>query len=207
MELFFFVEGACGYTQKQGYGLETAAVSPTLFSEGAACGACFEIKCINSPEWCTPGQPSITVTATNLCPPNSAQSNDDGGWCNPPRAHFDLSQPAFLKIAQYKAGIVPVQHRRVPCNKVGGIRFTISGNSYFTLVMVWNVGGAGDVQSVQVTESQQVMNVPLPLGAPPSWQFGQTFEGKNFRFSSKPASGVIRQNIDLEDKCVDVANT
>ncbi|KAG0607310.1 hypothetical protein M758_8G018600 [Ceratodon purpureus] len=145
--------GACGYqnTYALGYGSMTAALSTALFQGGAACGGCFEIKCIpprSGKNWCFSYAKSIIVTATNLCPPGST-----GGWCNPPRAHFDLPMPAFLTLAQKTGGVAPVAFRRVRCLKKGGVRFTVGGNPYFLMVLISNVGGVGDIRSVKIKGS------------------------------------------------------
>ncbi|EFJ29025.1 hypothetical protein SELMODRAFT_410512 [Selaginella moellendorffii] len=148
--------GACGYGNMyhEGFGVETTALSTVLFQNGASCGACYELKCHQDPKWCRPGNLSITVTATNFCPPNPARKSYRGGWCNYPQQHFDLSMPAFVHLANRTAGIIPVIYTRVECKRQGGIRFTMRGNKWFILVMISNVGGAGDVRSVVVKGSR-----------------------------------------------------
>ncbi|KAJ8498057.1 hypothetical protein OPV22_008609 [Ensete ventricosum] len=143
--------GACGYGDLYGtgYGTNTAALSSVLFSDGYGCGQCYDIRCSGAPA-CYAGSPIVTVTATNLCPPNWAQPSDNGGWCNPPRVHFDMAKPAFNQIADWHAGIVPVMYRRVACAKTGGIRFQLQGNAYWLLVFVTNVGGGGDIAGMWV---------------------------------------------------------
>jgi len=146
-----------------------------------------ELRCAGGDRGsCAPGGAATTVVmATNLCPPNYALPNDAGGWRNPPLRHFDLSQPEFLRIATYREGIVPVAYRRVPCRRRGGIRFTVNGHPYFNLVLVANVGGAGDVRldgqplSFRVTTSDR-RSVVSYNAAPPGWAFGQTFTGAQF---------------------------
>ena len=77
-----------------------------------------------------------------------------GGWCNPPRPHFDMAQPAWEKIGVYRGGIIPVIYQRVPCVKKGGVRFTVSGHDYFQLVLPTNVAAAGSVRAMDVLGSK-----------------------------------------------------
>ncbi|GAV89267.1 LOW QUALITY PROTEIN: Pollen_allerg_1 domain-containing protein, partial [Cephalotus follicularis] len=82
-------------------------------------------------------------------PPNWVEDSNVGGWCNPSRAHFNMFKLAFMKITQWKDGIVPVL---VPCIRSGGLDFAFQGNGY-RMVYVMNVGGGGDIANMWVKGS------------------------------------------------------
>ncbi|KAL2472662.1 Alpha-expansin 12 [Forsythia ovata] len=204
--------GACGYenTYEAGFGVNTAAVSKVLFKGGQACGGCYQVMCNYrlDPKWCLRRRAVVTVTATNLCPPNN-----HGGWCDPPNSHFDMSMPAFFRIAkQGNEGIVPVLYRRVPCKRRGGVRFTLKGQSNFNMIMISNVGGSGDILNAWIRASKTRTWIPINRNwganwqsnmdlrtqtlsfkitlvdgktleffnvVPSSWKFGQTFASRN----------------------------
>lgn len=136
MSPWIFADGACGYANvfSLGYGTMTAALSAPLFNAGMTCGACFELQCVNS-EACYPGNPKLIVTATNLCPQGS-----NGGWCDAPKYHFDLAQPAFATIAQTKNGWFPVQFQRWASLSTSLLCFAKIIPSITILCMRWHTG-------------------------------------------------------------------
>ncbi|XP_030551259.1 expansin-A9-like [Rhodamnia argentea] len=185
--------GACGYGNlfEQGYGLKTTALSTVLFRNGATCGACYAIMCIHSP-WCLPDRPVIRVTATNFCPPNYTRATEV--WCNPPQKHFDLSMPMFLKIAHYRAGIVPVAFRRVRCDpKRGGIRFEMKGNEWWLMVLVYNVGGDGQVVDVKIKGTRTGW-VGMSRNWGQNWQTWVVLRGQALSFRVTTSDGKVIQS-------------
>eukprot|EP00249_Psilotum_nudum_P014198 c24715_g1_i2 orf=658-1398(-) len=184
-------DGACGYgNQVTGYGTITTAVSMPLFNEGITCGACFEIRCSND-GGCLSGEPTTIVTATNLCPPGS-----NGGWCDPPKVHFDLSEPAFSRIARVPYGHVTVSYRRIPCLREGGVHFSINGHTFFNLVLITNVGGAGNVVAVAIKGSHTGwMRMERNWGQ--NWQNGGNLSGQALSFQVTTSDGKTLTSYDV----------
>uniref|UniRef100_K7MUX6 Expansin n=1 Tax=Glycine max TaxID=3847 RepID=K7MUX6_SOYBN len=160
------MQGACGYGDlyQQGYGLETTALSTALFNNGQTCGACFEIMCVNS-QWCIPNAGPIK--------------------------HFDLSMKMFTKIAIYKAGIIPVMYRRVPCNKSGGVKFEMKGNPYWLLVLLYNVGNAGDVTQVSIKGSSNTGWQSMSRVWGQNWVTGSNLVGQALSFQVTTSDGKM----------------
>uniref|UniRef100_M1AX89 Alpha-expansin 12 n=1 Tax=Solanum tuberosum TaxID=4113 RepID=M1AX89_SOLTU len=188
--------GACGYDNPYhaGFGVNTAALSSALFRNGQACGACYTVRCNRQLDrkWCLP-HGAVTVTATNFCPPNN-----HGGWCDAPRQHFDMSMPAFLRIArQGNEGVVPILYTRVACKRSGGVRFTLKGQSNFNMVMISNVGGSGDIKSVSIRGSRTKTWLPMYRNWGVNWQSRNDLRSQTLSFRVTLVDGKTMEFINV----------
>ncbi|CAD6251158.1 unnamed protein product [Miscanthus lutarioriparius] len=178
--------GACGYGNlySQGYGTRTAALSTALFNDGASCGQCYKIACDRkraNPMFCKPGV-TVTVTATNFCPPNYALPGNNGGWCNPPRPHFDMAQPAWEKIGVYSGGIIPSCTKGAGSIKSMDVK-TSNSNSWIPMARNWGANWhslaylTGQMLSFRLTDTDG-QTIEFTNVVPQGWKFGQTFASK-----------------------------
>ncbi|RVW22224.1 Expansin-A2 [Vitis vinifera] len=185
--------GACGYgdLHKQGYGVQTAALSTVLFNVGRHVGLVSK-----SNVWMIHRGASEGRHHSWLQPPTCALqvAMEDGvihlvNTLISPSLHFfrlpSTRLALFRSVSQVTCSLTHfflIVTRMVPCKKKGGIRFTISGNPYFNLVFIWNVGGAGDITSVQVKGDRKLKWTTLKRNWGQNWETDAMLVGESLTF-------------------------
>nr|CCD17875.1 expansin [Micrasterias denticulata] len=140
--------GACGFANYPSVATLQAGLSETLYRNGAFCGSCLRVACVNSPQ-CIPG--TVTVQVTNLCTASNASAAMS--VCVDGNPAVNLQPEAWDKIVKSRSpGVASVLFQQISCaSPAQGVQFQVrDANPTYFSVLVQNVGGIGALTGVEV---------------------------------------------------------
>lgn len=109
-------DGSCSFGTSSD--LDVAAFDFPDFAKSASCGSCIKVS---GPKG------AVTIRIVDSCP--GCQNN-----------HLDLSESAFAKIADPKAGRIPITFQTVACNVTGNLSYQFKDGSheFWTAIQIRN---------------------------------------------------------------------
>lgn len=79
---------------------------------------------------------------------------------------------------------------RVACYRKGGVRFQLGGNPYFMMILIYNVGGGGDIQAVNI-KGQYTGWIPMFRNWGSMWTCQTKLTGQAISFQIHTSDGRV----------------
>ncbi|KAM3233321.1 expansin-like B1 [Capsicum annuum] len=142
--------GACGYGVygKDVNNGDVCTASRRLYKNGAACGACYQVRCKDK-ELCSEEGAKVVLTDSG-----EAHGTD---FILTHRAYAKLAKQPYMAQHLFAKGVVEVEYRRVSCKYGGNLMVKVhehSKNPHYLAIVVMNQGGATDILGVEVYEEE-----------------------------------------------------
>ncbi|KAA3469764.1 Expansin [Gossypium australe] len=185
--------GACGYGNlyTDGYGTKTAALSTALFNDGKSWEGAIRYfvmlkKHLNGVSK-VDTLPSLLPTP--VLPIMHSQVTMVVGVILPVRISTCLNL--------HSRPLPNTRLELVKCERSGVLRFTINGRNYFELVLISNVGGAGEISKVWIKGSKTNKWETMSRNWGANWQSLSYLNGQSLSFRVQVSNERVRTTLNV----------